>query len=74
MCSERFQLINPKPRVVIVGASFAGLACARSLRRDFQVTLVDQRDYFEYTPGILRLFVKPGYLNELCAPIKLFKV
>jgi apoptosis-inducing factor 2 len=57
-----------------VGASFAGLACARSLRRDFKVTLVDQRDYFEYTPGILRLFVKPGYLNELCASIKQFKV
>jgi NADH dehydrogenase FAD-containing subunit len=60
--------------VVIVGASFAGLACARSLRMDFKVTLVDQRDYFEYTPGILRLFVKPEYLKELCASITLFKV
>ena len=57
-------------RVVIVGASFAGLAAQRELsgRRDVTVTLVDFKSYFEYTPGILRCFVKPDFLGELtCA-------
>jgi len=54
---------------VIVGASFGGLACARMLRRDFDVTIVDQHDWFEYTPGILRLFVKPEHLESLSASL-----
>ena len=66
--------LEAKPRVVIVGSSFAGLSCARSLRTDFNVTLVDMRDYFEYSPGILRLFVNPEYLAQLCASTKRFQV
>jgi NADH dehydrogenase FAD-containing subunit len=60
---------GPRRRVVIVGASFGGLACARMLRRDFDVTIVDQHDWFEYTPGILRLFVKPEHLESLSASL-----
>ena len=60
---------GPRKRVVIVGASFGGLACARMLRRDFDVTIVDQHDWFEYTPGILRLFVKPQHLDCLSASL-----
>ena len=56
-----------KPEVVIVGASFGGLACERHLsgRADINMTLVDLKDFFEYTPGILRCFVEPAYLSEL---------
>lgn len=57
--------------VVIVGASFGGLAAQRELcgRRDVKVTLIDFKNYFEYTPGILRCFVQPEYLKELTCPL-----
>jgi len=48
--------------VVIVGGSFGGLAALRHLSStepDFRVVLVDQREFFEYTPGVLRLFCNP---------------
>jgi len=46
-------------RVLIVGGGFAGLAAARQLRRRFRVTLVDTKEYFEFTPGIMRAYCKP---------------
>ncbi|MEM6605786.1 MAG: FAD-dependent oxidoreductase, partial [Pseudomonadota bacterium] len=46
----------PKPRVVIVGGGFAGLACANNLpAKRFDVTLVDQRSSFEFLPNIHEL-------------------
>jgi NADH:quinone reductase (non-electrogenic) len=40
-----------RPRVVIVGGGFAGLACARKLANEpVDVTLVDARDYHLFTP------------------------
>ena len=39
-------LVRARPRVVIVGAGFAGLNAARALRRaDAQVTIVDGHGY-----------------------------
>lgn len=53
--------------IVIVGASFGGLAALQELkgRRDVRVTLVDFKEYFEYTPGVLRCFIEPEYLSKL---------
>ncbi|KAH8059557.1 oxidoreductase [Aureococcus anophagefferens] len=45
------------PRVVVVGASFAGLGVVHELghhRDEVDVTLVDRKDFFEYVPGALR--------------------
>ena len=40
-----------RPRVVIVGGGFGGLACARRLAgRPVDVVLVDRRDYHQFTP------------------------
>lgn len=61
-----------KPRhVVIVGASFGGLAAQRSLsgERGVKVTLIDFKSYFEYTPGILRCYVQPGFIKQLTCPL-----
>jgi len=54
-------------KVVIVGANFAGLSALHEFVHDpnFHVVLIDQRDYFEYTPGVLRLFCEPRLFNSL---------
>lgn len=41
-----------KPRVVIVGGNFAGLVAASRLCCDYDVTVVDARADFEWTPNI----------------------
>lgn len=48
---------NPKgrPRVVVVGSSFAGFTCARKLERelgpeDAELVLASPRDYLLYSP------------------------
>ena len=58
-----------KPTVAIVGGSFAGLQAQRALSDAFDVTLIDLKDYFEYTPGVLRCFVEPGHLRRLTTPL-----
>jgi len=55
----------PQRRVLIIGGSFAGLCVARDLKNDFLVTIVDCKEYFEYTPGVLRAYVKPKHLDAL---------
>ena len=39
-------------KIVIVGGGFCGSYCARKLEKKFDVTLIDLKDYFEFTPGI----------------------
>ncbi|CAK0851181.1 unnamed protein product, partial [Prorocentrum cordatum] len=52
-------------RVLVVGGSFAGLCIGRDLKKDFLVTIVDAKEFFEYTPGVLRAYVKPKHLDAL---------
>eukprot|EP00438_Fugacium_kawagutii_P004716 Skav217796 [mRNA] locus=scaffold1782:385299:388559:- [translate_table: standard] len=52
-------------RVLVVGGSFSGLAAGRDLHRHFLVTIIDAKEFFEYTPGVLRAFVKPKHLDAL---------
>ena len=52
-------------RVVIIGGGFAGSFVASKLERDFLVTLIDSKDYFEYTPSILRLVVNPKIISKI---------
>lgn len=57
-----------KPTVVIVGGNFSGLAALQKLAEkadSFTIVLIDQRDYFEYTPGILRLFCQPDHFTNI---------
>lgn len=58
-----------RPAVVIVGGSFSALRAQRELAGVADVTLIDTKDYFEYTPGVLRLYVRPELLPTLTTPL-----
>ena len=53
-------------KVVVIGGGFAGALAARKLENEnFSVTLIDTKDHFEFTPGILRAIVEPGHIKEI---------
>jgi len=66
---RRDSAADKRKKVVIVGASFAGLWSQRNLCNDFDVTVVDFKEYFEYTPGVLRAFVEPGHFKRISGAI-----
>lgn len=57
--------------VVIVGGSFGGLTALRHLSNQpgIRVVLIDQRTYYEYVPGILRLFCDPSLHKSITRPM-----
>ena len=54
-------------RVVVVGGGFAGSNVVCGLEKDerFFVTLIDTKDYFEFTPGVLRVLVEPEHIKKI---------
>ena len=52
-------------RVVVIGGGFAGAYAAKHLEKEFNVTLIDSKDYFEFTPSILRTIVEPFHLKKI---------
>lgn len=52
-------------RIVIVGGGFAGSIVAKALQDAYDVTLVDTKPYFEFTPGILRTIVEPEHVRSV---------
>jgi len=44
-----------KPRILIVGANFAGIAAAQHLDRRYDVTVIDRSPWFEWLPNIHEL-------------------
>eukprot|EP00930_Biecheleria_cincta_P007446 TRINITY_DN108664_c0_g1_i1.p1 TRINITY_DN108664_c0_g1~~TRINITY_DN108664_c0_g1_i1.p1 ORF type:complete len:476 (+),score=69.26 TRINITY_DN108664_c0_g1_i1:25-1452(+) len=54
-----------KRRVLVVGGGLAGLAAARELRHQFRVTVVDAKEYFEFTSGMMRAYVQPDHWDSL---------
>lgn len=51
--------------IVVIGGGFAGSFLAKRLENKFNVTLIDAKDYFEFTPGVLRVLVKEGYSKKI---------
>lgn len=61
-------------RIVVLGASFAGLGAARELRRqlpspDVGITVIDQRDRFLYRPSLPWIAFGQRRAEELQAPL-----
>ena len=52
-------------KVVVIGGGFAGSYTAKNLEKDFEVTLVDTKDYFEYKPSVLTLLRNPQRVDEI---------
>src|SRR3989344_237055 len=55
-------------KLLIIGGGFAGALAARKLEKIFAVTLVDTKDYFEFTPSILKSLVFPDYWEKIKVP------
>ena len=56
-------------KIVIIGGGFTGTQCAMKFDKDndFEVTLIDSKPYFEYTPGILRTIIEPEHIKKIQA-------
>ena len=48
-----------KKKVVVVGGGFTGSNTARLLEKDFDVTLIDTKSYFVFTPSIIKAISMP---------------
>ena len=53
-----------KKKVVVIGGGFAGMQCVFDLAKKCDLTLVDAKTYFEYTPGALSAMVGGGPLRK----------
>src|SRR3989338_2183816 len=51
--------------VVIIGGGFAGALVAKILQSKFRVVLIDTKDYYEFTPSILRTIVEPEHIGKI---------
>ncbi len=51
--------------LIIIGGGFAGAYIAKELEREFDVTLFDTKDYFEFTPSVLRTLVEPEHIRKI---------
>ena len=52
-------------KLVIIGGGFAGAKIAKNLQTKFDVTLIDTKNYFEFTPSILRTLVEPQHAKKI---------
>lgn len=62
---------NKKPRVVIVGGGFGGIATAKQLRKaDAEVVLVDRRNYHLFQPLLYQVATAGLDPSDIAAPIR----
>jgi NADH dehydrogenase len=62
---------NARPRVLIVGAGFGGLACARKLdRKPVEVLLVDERNYHLFTPLLYQVATALLTPSDISYPLR----
>jgi len=63
--------LDDVPRVVIVGAGFAGLACAAALaRKRVAVTLIDRHNYHLFQPLLYQVATASLSPGDIAAPVR----
>lgn len=63
--SLRHLLHRSPKRVLVIGGGPTGLFCADRLRHHFEVTVVDPKAFFEFTPGVLRALADPAHHSRI---------
>ncbi|MFN8017158.1 MAG: NAD(P)/FAD-dependent oxidoreductase [Acidimicrobiales bacterium] len=59
------------PRVVIVGAGFAGIGCAKALaRHGAEVTLIDRNNYHQFQPLLYQVATAQAVSNDVASPLR----
>jgi NADH dehydrogenase len=62
---------NAQPRIVIIGAGFAGIACAKELgRAAARVTLIDRRNYYLFVPLLYQVATAALSPADIARPIR----
>src|SRR6478609_11621147 len=70
-CMGSVGSVPPHPRVVIVGAGFGGLQCAKALRgKPVEVVLVDVQNYHLFTPLLYQVASCLLAPSEITAPLR----
>lgn len=64
---------TPKSKVIIVGAGFGGIRAALELEKknipNLQITLINDKPHFEYTPALYKIVTGKSPL-EVCIPLR----
>jgi NADH dehydrogenase FAD-containing subunit len=64
-------MLNPTPRVVIVGGGFGGLAAAKALRKtDAQVVLIDRQNHHLFQPLLYQVATSALSPAQIASPIR----
>jgi NADH dehydrogenase FAD-containing subunit len=66
----RRSLNNNKANIVVVGGGFCGITALKLLEQVdcFQVTLIDTKDFFEYTPSMVQAFTDANIESSATVP------
>ena len=69
--SPRRRLRHDKPRIVIVGGGFGGIAAAKALRHcDAEVVVIDRRNHHIFQPLLYQVATAVLAPSEVAAPIR----
>src|ERR1700743_805273 len=69
--STKVKVLHDKPRVVIVGGGFGGIAAAKALRHcDAEVVVIDRRNHHIFQPLLYQVATAVLAPSEVAAPIR----